>query len=320
MGKITISTAGEVDNWGFYGRAGQRISLTVNPGNGGSPNPAAPVLDYAEVQLLSASGDVLASASNTVAGALVSLTFNSLPAAGNYTIRVKAGPAHPSSIGNYLLAGYDATVDTAPLVLNQQVIGLLENTRSVDRWTFSGTANQQVRFDFVNASFPGARFALTGPNGWVGFIGLADDSDLVTLPTGGQYQITATSNGTGYGYYAFTLEQIDQTSLALSTPFSGTFTGPGFAQLFTVDVLSGTPLNVVLDSVAAGGAEVYLKFGSAPTRRSFDYQGGTFGSTQSVLAPFAAPGRWYALVYSAGNSAGNHLHPPGRCDGGTGDG
>jgi RHS repeat-associated protein len=300
----SISSPGEVDDWGFYGRVGQRISLTVNPGSGGSPDPVAPVLEFAEIQLLSVSGDVLANAFNTVSGALVTLTFDSLPAAGNYTIRIKAGPAHPSNTGNYLLAGYDATVDTTPLVLNQQVIGLLENTRSVDRWTFSGSANQQVRFDFANAAFPGVRFSLTGPNGWTGFIDLAGDSDLVTLPAGGNYRVEATSNGAGYGSYAFRLEQTSQTPLTLGTSFAGTFTGAGFAQLFSTDVPSGTPLNLVLGSAAAAEAEVYLKFGAAPTRRSFDYQGGSFGGIQSVLVPFALPGRWYVLVYSQSIPAG----------------
>ena len=300
----SISTIGEVDDWGFYGRAGQRISLTVNPGSGGTPNPTAPVIDFAQVLLLSESGAVLAVASNTVAGALVMLTVDSLPAAGNYTIRVQAAPGHPTNTGNYLLAGYDATVDTERLVLNQQVIGLLENTRSIDRWTFSGTANQQVRLKFLNAAFTGVRFALTGPDGWVGFVDLSGDSDLVSLPEAGAYQVTATSAGPGYGSYAFRLEQTNQTSLTLGTADSGTFTGLGFAQLFSVDVASGTPLNVVLNSTAASGTEVYLKLGAAPTRRAFDYQSATFGNTQSVLAPFASPGKWYILVYSTANPAG----------------
>ncbi|MFO0880614.1 MAG: RHS repeat-associated core domain-containing protein [Gemmataceae bacterium] len=294
----SIQDVGEADDWGFFGRAGQRISVTVNPGPGGNPSPVAPTLGFVEVQIVTSSGQVIAFASNELLGVPVTLTLESLPVSGNYFIRVQAPPEHETSTGNYLLTGYDASIDTAPLILNEPMVGLLENTRSFDRWTFTGVANQQVRFDLVNTAFPGPRFSLLGQGGWVGFLDLDNDSGLVTLPSDGTYWVQAGTDGSGYGSYAFRLNLTSQTALTLGNSYTGVLPEAGSAQLFAIDVPESTPLNVLLEAASTAGVEIYLKKDSAPTLRSFDYQGGNFGPAQSVLVPFASPGRWYVLVYS----------------------
>jgi len=68
-----------------------------------------------------------------------------------------------------------------PITLNQQYLGHIDTPYSVDRWTFSAVAGQQIRFDLVNASSSGIVFDLTGPSGWTGFSGISGDSDLITL-------------------------------------------------------------------------------------------------------------------------------------------
>ena len=212
----SISAVGEVDEWGFYGRAGQRIALTVNPGTGGTPSPAEPVLGFAEIQLVAPSGEILASASNTVAGDPVSLTLDSLAAGGNYVIRVHA-PTHPDSTGNYLLAGYNATGRyrlACAEPAGDRPTGEHPQRRSLDlRRVRQPASSAPLRQRLV----PWPSLHTDGAERRAGFIDQAGDSDLVTLPADGSYQIEAASNGAGYGSYAFSLDQTNQTALALGT-------------------------------------------------------------------------------------------------------
>src|SRR5207244_1524910 len=99
-----------------------------------------------------------------------------LPVDGTYHVLVRAPDAQASQTGHYVLAVWNAQVQVAPLVLNQQVTGVIPTAYRVDRWTFSAPANTQVQFRLVNASSPAIKFTLNGPGGWTGFSGLAGSS------------------------------------------------------------------------------------------------------------------------------------------------
>src|SRR5262249_1296044 len=70
----TIGLAGERDAWTFFGRRGQAFTVLVNPGTVTQPVPVTPALQWAEVRLVDAVGNILASASNAQAGQVI--TFN----------------------------------------------------------------------------------------------------------------------------------------------------------------------------------------------------------------------------------------------------
>ena len=169
----------------------------------------------------------------------------------------------------------------------------------MDRWTFTAAANQQVRFDWVNASPASIAFKLTGPNGFTGFSGLTGDSGLITLPADGTYVLEA-SAGTGPGgSYAFRLVETSQTDLTLGTAYTGTLVGSGQAQLFRVNVPAGQQLRVVLDDSAGSNRnELYAQFGAPPTRADFQFRAAAASADQQLFVPSAAPGTWYVLLYS----------------------
>src|SRR5262249_43445081 len=48
----SISPAGDVDDWTFFARAGQVVTVTVHTGSGGMPAPVAPALNFAQLSLL----------------------------------------------------------------------------------------------------------------------------------------------------------------------------------------------------------------------------------------------------------------------------
>ena len=95
----SISQAGQVDDWTFYGQADQMVAVVVDTGSQGSITPLQPSLNYAQVQILDPNGKVVASATNTQAGADVTLLGVQLPADGTYQIQVQAPPGQSGSTG-----------------------------------------------------------------------------------------------------------------------------------------------------------------------------------------------------------------------------
>src|SRR5438045_6998906 len=92
---------------------------------------------------------------------------------------------------------------------------------------------------------------------------------------------------------------VDPTELTFGTPFTGTLTAGGCAQLFRVPVAETQALSIVLDAASsAGHNELYAKIGSPPTRSDYQFASFTPGAVdQSLLVPAAAPADWFILVY-----------------------
>jgi RHS repeat-associated protein len=288
-----ISVAGEQDNWTYFGRGGEAISLALIPTSG--INPA---LGFAQLQILDPANQVIAAVAGAANGQSVQLVGFTFPADGTYTIRVQASPAQASAVGNYLLTASAATADTRPLVLNQPVTGIVNDRFNTDRWTFSAIANQQVQFDLIAATSPAIRFRLTGPNGFVGFTDLAANSGLVNLPATGEYVLQASGNVAAAATYTMRLVATSQTALTLGSTYNGSLPGSGFAQLFKVDVAQNSPLLITLDDATnTDRTEVYARLGSPPTRQLFDARFDTNGADHRLTVPLAAPGAWYVLVY-----------------------
>jgi YD repeat-containing protein len=304
-GPLTLGTAtpgaialvGELDEWTWFGRAGEVITVVVDAGSDSVP---APRLEWVEVQVLHSVGGVLASNVNTAGGRALVLPDITVPSDGLCRVQVRAHPSYPSSMGNYAVTVWNVTPDELNLVLNQQVLGRIETPYSVDRWNFSAVANTQVRLELVSVSRPGVEFRLNGPGGWIGFSNLTTGSGLVTLPTSGSYSLTAYGTGGQYGVdYAFLLLETVQTPLALGEPFVGQFVGSGQAHIFRITVPASSPMRVVLST--AGGnnhTELYAHFGAPPTRGIFDFASNSGSSpNQSITVPQAYAGDYYVLVY-----------------------
>jgi hypothetical protein len=297
----TIAPAGDVDDWTFFGRAGQSVTVTVGTGAGGVPAPVQPTLNDAQVTLLDANAQTLATAANGQAGADVVLAAVGLPADGTYHVRVQAGPG--GSTGNYVVTVGDASVHTAALNLDQPAYGRLNTPFAIDHWTFAAGANDQVQFHVINAA-PGVQFDLTGPGGYAGFSGLTADSNVLTLPASGTYTVTAHAAPGQAGAYAFALEQAGALDLTPGTPYQGTLIGTGQGRLFQVSLSTAQSLLFTLADGSAGDQnELYVKFGAPPTRTSYDYRFTNPGAANQQIAvdwnTYLAPAVCYVLVYAA---------------------
>ena len=292
----TVKLSGQVDDWTFYARSGQSVSVVVNTGAAGTLQPLSPDLNYAQVQLVDPNGNTIAAQSNTQSGADADIIGAVLTTDGVYHIKVGTESNEPNSTGDYLIATYDATTSTASVVLGQPTNGSLGTSFSQSDWTFTAQANEQIRFDLLASANPNIHFALLAPDNSAVLSGLTASLNLVTLPATGTYTLVATGSS---GAFLFRLDQTVQTNLTPGTPYDGNLAGSGQVQLFSVPVSAGQSLLIQLDDPStADHNELYAKFGSAPTQQSYDYGTSSSGSSPNLIAPQAAPGTWYILVYA----------------------
>jgi RHS repeat-associated protein len=223
-----------------------------------------------------------------------------LSADGTYQILVQAGPGHTANTGSYLLSVWDATVHTYALNLNENSLGQLTSAYAVDNWMFSVATNQQVRFNLLGTQTPGFLFDLTGPNGYTAFSGVSSSSSLITVPNSGNYTLTVHATQPAQGSYSFQMQLTSVTPIINGAPYNGVLTGSGQAQLFTVSVPQDEQLLLKLQSQSGGDPlEVYASFGTPPTPDTYQYASTEpLSLTQTIVAPTAAPGTWYILVYA----------------------
>ena len=125
-----LAAARHVDDWSFFGRAGQAVTVIVHTGSGAANAPASPAVNLAQAGILDATGGTLASAQNGQAGADIDLNVT-LPADGTFQVQVQG---QGGAIGNYGLELWDATLRRGSVVVNQPVSGQLDTPYQVDDW------------------------------------------------------------------------------------------------------------------------------------------------------------------------------------------
>jgi RHS repeat-associated protein len=295
-----IGLAGELDEWTYFGRQGRAVTAVVQPGGNivTRPVPPAPQLQWAEVRLLAADGTVLADVSNTQAGQAVTLAGITLPADGTYRLQVRAPAGHTASTGNYIVSIFDATATDRVLQVNVRANGHIGSPYGVDRWHFAADAGQQVRLHLI-AVRGGLAFRLAGPDGSTLFTDQTTDSDVLTLPAGGAYTLSAYARTGGTGDYAFTQLSSTATDLTPGTPVSGSLAGQGYFRLYRLRLTAAGSLAFDLGGATADEhLELYVRQGAPPNRADFQYHSADPRQLhQYVLLPQAAAGDWYALVY-----------------------
>ena len=129
-----------------------------------------------------------------------------------------------------------------------------------------------VDLHLISGTDTNVAYTLVGPGGSTVFSNLQADSGAVSLPASGNYSLQVDSFAGNTGGYSFVLQQISvvslgggNVSLGTGVTYTGTLTGNGYAQLFTVNVPTNEPLNInLLDSSSGDANEVYARLGAPP--------------------------------------------------------
>ena len=166
-----ISSAGELDEWSFFGKAGQSQTIVLDPGSGTAGGPISPTLKWGEIQLLDPSGNVLATKDDTTSGGIITIDDITLPTDGTYKIRVRAATTQTASTGNYVIASWNVTSTLQALNLNQHVVGNLATPYTIDHRKFAAEPPARRSTSTSPPLRPtDSTYTLSGPGGFSGFL------------------------------------------------------------------------------------------------------------------------------------------------------
>jgi len=112
----------------------------------------------------------------------------------------------------------------------------------------------------------------------------------------------------------------DDDVLSNGVPVSGLSAATGEALNFTMEVPTGASNLVFAISGGTGDADIYVKYGSAPTTSSYDYRPYESGNNETVNVTTATAGTWYIMVRAYEAYSNVTLEGSYDVDGGSGGG
>ncbi len=176
---LSLNKPGKTARYTFNGNAGQWVSLGLT----------AVGLTSSSISLLDQSGTPVASTTVGTAGGALEIS-NPLPTTGAYTVLVRPGGPYT---GNMTLTLSTEVSDSLKINAAPRPI-MISRAGQSGRYTFSGTANQQITIKAINNKFDSVAVNLYTPSGVLqaGTTSSASNFNLntVTLATTDTYTIT----------------------------------------------------------------------------------------------------------------------------------
>ncbi|MGC4062294.1 MAG: hypothetical protein QM749_16175 [Aquabacterium sp.] len=279
---VTLA-AGQSGDYSFSGTSGQRLGLGV------SAVTTTPSGGSVSVQVYKPDGTSLTSCSSYSTGGNCNLTI--LPTTGTYIVRVS--PPGTSSA-------------TATLTLSSEVTGTLVANAAAStfsttrigqdaRYSFSGTAGQNVSVVWNGATFPGTWTYITiyKPDGTqlnssyfgAGYSNVDGRLDLVNLPATGTYTVYVDPYGTSTGQVTLSLKANAMGTLAIDGATTAVTLAAGQSGDYSFSGTSGQRLGLGVSAVTTtptGGSvsvQVYKPDGTSLTSCSSYSTGGNCNLT-----------------------------------------
>ncbi|HEY2115199.1 MAG TPA: carboxypeptidase regulatory-like domain-containing protein, partial [Candidatus Angelobacter sp.] len=240
---VTTTVPGQNARYTFNATAGQQVSLMVS----NSTYTGCIALNAA---ILRPDGSTLASTATCGSSAFVDST--TLPTAGTYTVLIDPSGTGSGSATIQLNAFSDLngtiTIGT-PLTVTTTGIG--QNAR----YTFSGTAGQQISLTLTNSTYTGCIALATsilkpdGTNlGSTSICGATGFIDSMTVPVTGTYTVVVDPGGTATGSVTLQLNTFSDLNgtITIGTPLTVTTTGIGQNARYTFSGTSGQQISLTL--------------------------------------------------------------------------
>jgi YD repeat-containing protein len=242
---LTVTTTGIGQNarYTFSGTSGQQISLTLT-------NSTYTGCIALATSIMKPDGTNLGSTS--ICGGSGFIDSMTLPVTGTYTVLVDPGGTATGSVTLQLNTFSDLsgtiTIGT-PLTVTTTGIG--QNAR----YTFSGTAGQQISLTLTNSTYTGCIALATsilkpdGTNlGSTSICGATGFIDSMTMPVTGTYTVLVDPGGTATGSVTLQLNTFSDLSgtITIGTPLTVTTTGAGQNARYTFSGTSGQQISLTL--------------------------------------------------------------------------
>ena len=302
---ITTTVPGQNALYTFSGTAGQQISVNLTSSTYTGCNAVT-------VSILKPDNTSLGSTSlcNTTSGSINTLT---LPTAGTYTLKVDPQGTTTGSITATLNNFADVTGAITPgtaVTITTTVSG--QNAR----YTFSGTAGQQVSLNLSSSTYTGCNGVVVSvlkPDGTtLGSTGLCNTStgflDSLTLPTTGTYTVFVDPQGTVTGSITVLLNSFADVTgtITAGTALTATTTVAGQNALYTFSGTSGQQVSITLSSSTYTGCNAVVVSILKPDNTSLGLTGicnGSSGFLDSLTLP--TTGTYTVKVDPQGTTTGN---------------
>ena len=162
-------------------------------------------------------------------------------------------------------------------------------TGDADLYVRFGSAPTTTTYDcrpFLSDNNETCSFASPGAGTW--YVLLIADDPYSGATLAGSYQTGSTGPAT----------------LQNGVPVSGISGAQGSQQFWTLTVPQGASSLQIQTSGGTGDANLYVRYGSAPTTTTFDCGPATSGSNETCSFAAPAAGTWHVMVYGAGAYSG----------------
>ncbi len=268
-------TAGQNGRYSFSGTAGQRLSLGLSSLSFSPTSSSVTVVVYKPDRSVLKNCGVISPSGNKC-------TFVALPTTGTYDVWVQQVSLGLFTANFTLTLSNDVTgtlaIDGAPLTFNTTRVG--QNAR----YTFSGTAGQNISVTWSGATFPVAwtQLSINRPDGVeISFANLTASSgkfDLMNLPTTGTYTLLIVPAGTGTGQATVSLKQEASGTLTIDGAALTTSLSAGQNGRYSFSGTAGQRLGLGMSGVTVSPA------GSSVPVTIYKPDGSVFPSCGSLLA------------------------------------
>jgi len=253
----TTTTAGQNALYTFSGTTGQQVSITMTSSTYTGCNAVV-------VSIVKPDGTTLGSAGicNGTSGLLDSQT---LPSTGTYTVKVDPQGTTTGSITLLLNSFSDITGTITP---GTPLSVTTTTTGQNARYTFSGTAGQQVSITMTGSTYTGCNavvVSIVKPDGTtLGSAGICNGTsgflDSQTLPTTGTYTVLVNPQGTTTGSITLLLNTFADISgsITAGTNLTATTTTAGQNALYTFSGTTGQQVSITMTNSTYTGCNAVV--------------------------------------------------------------
>jgi YD repeat-containing protein len=301
----TTTVAGQNALYTFTGTSGQQVSVNLTGSTYTGCNAVV-------VSILKSDGTSVGSTGlcNTSSGLLNTLT---LPADGTYTLKIDPSGTTTGSITAQLNNATDilgTITPGTPVTITTTISG--QNAR----YTFSGTAGQQVSLNLSGSTYTGCNAVVVSilkpDNTSLGSTGLCNTAtgflDSLTLPTTGTYTVFVDPQGTVTGSITVLLNSFADVTgtTSVGTPLTVTTTTPGQNALYTFSGTSGQQVSLNLSGSTYTGCNAVIVSILKPDNTSLGSTGicnGSTGFLDSLTLP--TTGTYTVKVDPSGTTTGS---------------
>ena len=297
---VSVPTANGIGLLLFDGTAGQAVSIVSS----------APTFSSCQMQVYAPDATPVGSTASCSSPSFMRVN---LPTTGTYTLAVVPSSGATGSVSVQLVTFSDVT---GPIVIGTPLTATTTVPGQVARYTFSGTAGQQLSMNLSGSTYTGCNAVvvsvLQSSGTSVGSAGICNGStgfmDSIILPTTGIYTVLVSPQGTTTGSITLLLNTFaDLTgTISVGTALTTTTTTSGQNARYTFSGTAGQQISILLSGSTYTGCNAVVVSVLKSDGSSLGSAGicnGSTGFVDSITLP--ATGTYTVLVNPQGTTTGS---------------